>query len=107
MQYAAGRSYIPAGFLVSFPLKQGGDRAVPRNPKQKASIRMVLKREKKQTFDMYNTYTCECGAGHRFPDYVFPYWEVAVRRSCACGRTHRIGLGESGPSAVLSSPGRV
>ncbi len=68
---------------------------------------MVLKREKKQSPDLYKTFTCECGVGRRFPNYVFPYWEGIASRSCTCGRTHCIGVGEPGSSTLFSSPGRV
>ncbi len=36
-------------------------------------------------------YSCECGAWHRFPAYVYAHWDIGVNHKCdSCGRENSL-----------------
>lgn len=49
--------------------------------------------------EIYKVFTCDCGADHKYLDYVFPYWDADLKRSCGCGRKYRISGGTVNPLA--------
>jgi len=40
-------------------------------------------------------FTCNCGAIHTFPPYVYAHWDIELVMKCPCGRQYGVIHGET------------